>query len=142
MEVRIIPMSLCDEEFINMSIKDIQENFFKNTLINVSKGWYYYGEKGLDANEGDLLLFQMDNSIIASAKLDNIIRFLKPTIEGNTGALVLDCKSIKTFDPISKTELKEFIHQFNSFNQVKQRFNKEEVNIEGLNERMKENGCS
>lgn len=136
MEIRIIPMSLNDEEFTGMNIKDVQEKFFMKTLIDVSKGWYYYGKKGLDAESGDLLLFQMENSIIASAILDMIMPFSKPTIEGNTGALVLDRKTIKIFKPISKLELKEFIPEFNAFNQTKPKFKVNEVNMEELIKRM------
>ena len=32
-------MSLNDEEFTGMNIKDVQEKFFMKTLIDVSKGW-------------------------------------------------------------------------------------------------------
>lgn len=52
------------------------------------------------------------------------------------GALVLERKTIKTFKPINKIELQEYIPSFNAFNQTKQKFSIEEVNIENLNKRM------
>ena len=40
MHVRIIPMSLYDETFVGKCIEEIQKDFIKDYLINVSKGWY------------------------------------------------------------------------------------------------------
>lgn len=140
MEIRIIPMSLNDEEFTDMNIKDVQEKFFMKNLIDVNKGWYYYGKNGLIAETGDLLLFQMENSIIASAVLEQVMKFKKATIEGNTGALVIDRKTIKVFNPISKDELKQYIPDFVAFNQTKGKYEIKEVNIEELYKRMNNNG--
>ena len=61
MNIRIILMSFEDLKFIGKDINYVQKQFFMKDLIEVSKGWYYYGKSGLDANEGDLLLFQMNN---------------------------------------------------------------------------------
>ena len=108
-------------------------------LIEVNKGWYYYGKSGLDANEGDLLLFQMNNSIIASAFLDDIIQFSKPTIDGNNGAYIINRKSLKIFKPIDKAELRKLIPTFTEFGRTKQKFREEEVELKLLNERM--NNC-
>ena len=136
MEIRIIPMSNDDLEFVGKNIEEIQKDFFKGSLIAKENGWYYYAKTGLDAKEGDLVLFEMNNGIIASAILERVLRFKKPTPEGNNGTFVLKTNTIKTFKPISKEELKEIITGFDSFNQTKQKFNLEEVNMEKLNEKM------
>ena len=73
MHIRIIPMSMEDSTFVGKSIKEVQDDYFNDYLINVEKGWYFYAKSGLNANEGDLLLFQMSNSIIASATLYDVI---------------------------------------------------------------------
>lgn len=136
MEVRIIPMSLNDAEFKGMSIKDVQTKFFKGSLVEIEKGWYNYGRSGLEANTGDLLLFQMDNQIIASAKLEDIMPYSKPTIDGYYGALILNKKSIMVFTPITKDEMVKYIPSFNGFNQVKQKYSMSEVNMDALKERI------
>ena len=137
MEIRIIPMSNEDQEFIGKNIKEVQKDFFEESLVTKEKGWYYYAQSGLEAEENDLLLFQMNNSIIASAILDMVVNFPKPTSEGNYGAYVLKINTIKTFNPISKDELKEMINKFDSFNQTKQKFNSKEIDLKKLDERMK-----
>lgn len=139
MNIRIIPMSFEDPEFIGKDINYVQRQFFMKDLIEVNKGWYYYGKSGLDANEGDLLLFQMYNSIIASAFLDDIIQFSKPTIDGNNGAYIINRKSLKIFKPIDKAELRKLIPTFTEFGRTKQKFREEEVELKLLNERM--NNC-
>ena len=136
MEIRIIPMSNDDATFVGKSIEEVQKDFFEGSLVTEEKGWYYYAQTGLEALEGDLLLFQMNNSTIASGTLDTVINFSKPTIDGNYGAYVLKVNTIKTFKPISKEELKEMIKKFDSFNQTKQKFNSKEVDLKKLNERM------
>lgn len=136
MEIRIIPMSMQDPTFENKTIKQVQDEFFMDYLIKIGKGWYYYGKSGLEANTGDLLLFQMDNTVIASAELDDVIHFTKPTIDGSSGALILNRKIIKVFKPIIKEELSEIITGFTAFNQTKQKFNIAEVNMELLKQRM------
>lgn len=139
MNIRIIPMSLNDDEFEGKDIEYVQKEYFKGTLDKTNKGWYYYGKNGLEAQSGDLLLFQMENSIIASAELEDVICFKKTSIDGNNGALILNRKTIKIFKPITKEELKKYIPDFIAFNQVKQKYDSKEVNIELLKERMKNN---
>ena len=136
MNIRIMPMSFFFFYFIGKDLNYVQEHFFMKDLIEVNKGWYYYGKSGLDANEGDLLLFQMNNSIIASAFLDDIIQFSKPTIDGNNGAYIINRKSLKIFKPFDKTELRKLIPTFTEFGRTKQKFREEEVELKLLNERM------
>ena len=90
----------------------------------------------MEANKGDLLLFQMKNSIIASAKLNDIIRFKKPTIDGNLGVYILSKNTIKSFRPITKNELSKLICGFKTFNQTKQKFSISAVALKVLNARM------
>lgn len=139
MNIRIIPMSFLDFEFIGKDINYVQEHFFMKDLIEVNKGWYYYGKSGLDANEGDLLLFQMNNSIIASALLDDIIQFSKPTIDGNNGTYIINRRSLKIFKPIDKAELHKLIPTFTEFGRINQKFREEDIELKLLNERM--NNC-
>ncbi len=129
-------MSSSNETFIGKTIETIQKDYFKDYLINVSKGWYYYGKKGLEGSAGDLLLFQIDSQVIASAKLEDIIHFSKPTIDGCTGALIIDRKTIKIFNTISKNELSKYISGFKDFNQSKQKFEISDVNMNELMKRM------
>ena len=84
----------------------------------------------------DLLLFQMDNTIIASAVLNDIIPFSKPTIDGNNGAYVVNKQSVKVFKPIDKNELQKIITNFKHFSHTKQKFDEKEVNMKLLYERM------
>ena len=139
MKIRIIPMSFEDPEFIGKDINYVQRQFFMKDLIEVNKGWYYYGKSGLDANEGDLLLFQMNNSIIASALLDDIIQFSKPTIDGNNGTYIINRRSLKIFKPIDKAELHKLIPTFTEFGRINQKFREEDIELKLLNERM--NNC-
>lgn len=134
MQIRIVPMSFEDEEFKGKDLEYVQKIFFCKTLIN-EQGWYQFKEKGLVADEGDLLLFQMSNSIIASAELIKSERFARK-IGDYCGAFWLKCSTIKIFDPILPDELKTMIPGFKSFNEVKQSFSIEEVDMDKLEPRM------
>lgn len=134
MHIRIIPMSMEDSTFVGKSIKEVQDDYFNDYLINVEKGWYFYAKSGLNANEGDLLLFQMSNSIIASATLYDVMRFTKITEDGCKGALIL--KDVKTFKPITSDELTKLIPEFSGFTQAKLDFDSSSVNLEGLKSRI------
>ena len=134
MNIRIVPMSMNEDIFIGKSIVEIQEEFFMDYLINEEKNWYGFAKSGLNASEGDLLLFQFDNKVIASAILDSVIRYKKETEYGANGAYVLKKGSIKVFKPIERDELKIYIPGFEAFNQAKQQFKIEDIT--SLNERM------
>ena len=134
MELRILPMSHDDEEFVGKTIEEIQKDFFEDYLNG--DGWYQYGKSGLDSQEGDIVLFQMDNQIIASAIFDFPIRY-KKSQNGYNGSLLFKKNTVKTFKPISKEELSTIIYTFTSFNQAKPKYSEKEVNYELLNERMK-----
>ena len=50
-------MSFEDKEFIGKDINYVQNQFFMKDLIEVEKGWYYYGKNGLDAETGGFTTF-------------------------------------------------------------------------------------
>ncbi|WP_449598319.1 hypothetical protein [Niallia sp. Marseille-Q9988] len=60
------------EEFPEMSIEDVQKNFFLGNLINDREGLYYFRKTGMNTSEDSLVLSQFDNLIIASANLQII----------------------------------------------------------------------
>ena len=136
MHIRIVPMSMYDSIFEGKTIEEIQNWFFKDHLVNFEKGWYWYAKSGLNSNEGDLLLFQMQNKIIASANLKQVLVFKKMTEDGCKGALLVD--DVKIFKPIEKDELTTFISDFKSFNQSKQDFYSKNIDMEKLNNRLVE----
>ena len=111
--IRIIPMSSANPEFIGKDINEVQNDFFEGTLKkdNATLSWYYYEKSGIDAEENDLVLFQMDNCIIASAILDNVIHFHENAADSNRGAYILKTNTIKTFNLFFsiKTPLKIYL---------------------------------
>ena len=95
--VRILPMNHETEDFVGKTIDEIQKEFFCKTLIE-EKGWYRYKTHGLRAIEGDLVLFQMDSQIIASALFRDCLPMFD---DGWNGSLLFQCHSIKIFKPIN-----------------------------------------
>lgn len=135
MYLRILPMSNLDKEFAGKTISEIQEDFFENHLKNNEE--YLYQKNGLDAEDGDLVLFQMESQIIAMAKVKNVIPFEEPTKEdGNYGAIMFKGDTVRTFKPIDAEELKKYIPEFKRFSQVKYRFKLDEVKLNELLDRM------
>lgn len=135
MYLRILPMSNLDKEFVGKTISEIQQDFFENHLkINEE---YLYQKNGLDAEDGDIVLFQMESQIIAMAKIKSIISFEEPTKEdGNYGAIMFRGNTVKTFKPINAEELQKYIPTFKKFSQVKYRFKLGEVKLNELLDRM------
>lgn len=119
-EIRLLPMS-SKYEFPDMSYKEIQNNFFLNTLINERDGHYHFRNSGISAPTGSLILFQIFSSVIASAKLVKIIKHDKPIDGIYYGTYVFDSKSIRVFEPILAEEIKKIDNNFNNFTQVKQK---------------------
>ena len=132
MKVRILPMLQTEETFVGKTIREIQVDIFMNTFIErgVGKqnGWYWYENYGLDANEGDLILFQMENTIIASGIFFMNLPYSK--------SFIIDVSTVKIFKPITKEELSIIIPSFKGFNQVKWSYDVREVNMELLEQRM------
>jgi hypothetical protein len=136
MKIRILPMSFNNEEFVGKTIEEVQLDYFGESLVKDNKYWYNYSKQGLTAKEGDLLLFQMDNRIIASGIYSDILRFKKTDEYGNHGAIKLKKDSIRIFKPITKDELSTIISGFKSFRQVKYIFNIINVDMDKLESRM------
>lgn len=117
--VRILPMNHDGvEDFVGKTIEEVQKEFFCKTMIE-EKGWYRYQTSGLDAKDGDLVLFQMDSQIIASALFK---QRLPINDEEWKGALLFHCHSIRIFKPITKEELPSYIQDFKRFGDTKYSF--------------------
>lgn len=117
--IRILPMN-GREEFPEMSIEDVQKNYFLGTLIDNREGLYYFRKTGMNAYKGSLVLFQFDNLIIASANLQSIEKYDNP-IEGQYfGAYKFDINTVKVFQPITLAELKKTDSSLTRFSQSKQ----------------------
>ena len=132
---RLIPMSTEEEGFKDKSIEEIQNSFFIKNLKEQGNN-YKYRSKGLVANDGDLVLFQMNNSIIASGKFKNRIKY--PIItDSYHGELEFYKDSISVCSPIKPEELKKYCNNFERFTQMMQFI---EINdYDGLIKRLKIN---
>lgn len=108
-------------EFPDMDYKEIQESFFLNTLINEQEGHYNFRSSGINTPSGTLILFQIDNAVIASAKLIRITKHEKPVNGIYNGAYVFDTNSIRVFEPITSEEIRRIDPNFNKFTQSKQK---------------------
>ncbi len=121
-EIRIIPMNK-SIEFKNKPFEVVQQEFFLDELINGNNFLYLFRNAGINCAQNALLLFQYDNSIIACARLKGITRYENPKEGIYKGALALDKKSIRVFDPITTDELHSLDPDFKKFSQVKQSLN-------------------
>lgn len=119
-EIRLLPMS-SKYEFPNVSYNEIQEFFFQNNLINEKDGHYNFRSSGINTPSGTLILFQIDNAVIASAKLIKIIKHEKPIDGIYKGAYVFDTSSIRVFEPITAEEIRKIDQKFKNFSQAKQK---------------------
>lgn len=136
--VRILPVDHNDNDFKDMSFDEIQKEFFDKELKN-NKGIYWYKSDGLISEEGELVLFQLDNKILASAKYQDSIPF-KREYNGTmfNGELWFDQDSIKIFKPITSEELSEIIGEQIRFSNVKYVFKLSDEQYEKLIKRMEE----
>ena len=135
--VRILPMShLDDQDFKNMSIEEVQNNFFMHDLkiirefdnVIIPRGTYLFKSAGINSDDGDLILFQMDGMIIASAIYQLSITYpatRRKVIDGVTykGEIFFYEDTIKIFEPITLDEMIEIIPEFKGFKQSKYDFN-------------------
>ncbi|WMJ77797.1 MULTISPECIES: HNH endonuclease [unclassified Sedimentibacter] len=119
-EIRILPMS-AKYEFPNMTYQEIQKKFFLNELANKKHGEYLFRTSGMAASKGTLVLFQIDNQIIASANLIQVKKFKEPIQGIYMGAYYFNVNTIKVFEPISAKELSEIDENFTAFSQSKQK---------------------
>jgi len=119
-EIRILPMSAI-YEFPNKTIEEIQNEFFLNELVNKRKGKYLFRSSGMNATKGALVLFQIDNKVIASANLVQVKKYKEPVDDVYKGAYYFDINTIKVFEPIVAKELSEIDENFVAFSQSKQK---------------------
>lgn len=119
-EIRILPMSAI-HEFPNKTIEEIQNEFFLNELVNKRKGEYLFRSSGMNATKGALVLFQIDNKVIASANLVQVKKYKEPVDGIYKGAYYFDINTIKVFEPITAKELSEIDESFIAFSQSKQK---------------------
>ncbi len=101
--VRILPMNKAT--FNNAPYSSVQSQFFMQKLPYENKNKYYYEEHGINCNSNDIILFQYDNMIIASARFNN-----KNINEKYIG---LVDNSIFVFEPITIEDLKSIAPTFN-----------------------------
>jgi hypothetical protein len=118
-EIRVIPMS--SSEFENYdTYQDVQNNFFLGELITRERCAYNYREKGLRSYNNALLLFQYNNMIIASARLDEVVTFDNVVDSEYKGAFYLYTDSIQVFEPITVKDFQTVCPNFIGFSQTKQ----------------------
>lgn len=119
--VRIWPMSDKLEGFRGRSIQDVQSRLFLRDLRRC-KGRYRYPSAGLNAAPGTVILFQYRARIIASATFLRDEKYARP-VDGCSGAIYVDVRSIRTFDPIDLGGLRRAWPSFRAFGHVKQFLN-------------------
>ncbi len=116
--LRILPMS--KDEFKHESARNVQNEFFLDKLPNKNLGKYNFRRNALLAEPGTIVLFQYDNTIVASGKYASIERFDSPR-DGYHGALIFDVESIEIFDPVTaETMRKVWPKEFDRFSNEKQ----------------------
>lgn len=120
-QLRILPMSNSEEEFAEMCIEEVQNEYFLGRLINEEKGLYYYRTYGINAPKGSLILFQFKNRIIAVAKLLDIKK--DSQYPDYNGTFQFDINSIQVFEPITAQEINKIDSNITMFSHVKQRIN-------------------
>ena len=140
MKIRLIPMNH-EKEFKNRSIENIQKEFFMGEEMPLSAGGNcrcYNDTFGLnDVDEGDLLLFQMDSTIIASAELFSGITNISNE-PGYKATYLLKKSSIKVFKPITYEELNSHCKNFSRFGQGKTELLSLGLDLEWLINRIKD----
>lgn len=108
------------KEFANQSGEQVQEDFFRETLVQ-RNGYYYFRTSGMDAPKSSLVLFQYNNLIIASAQLLDIEKFETPILEDYSGAYCFDLSTIEIFQPINLDEIQAIVPSIKRFSQAKQK---------------------
>ncbi|MGA4718736.1 HNH endonuclease [Fictibacillus nanhaiensis] len=119
--IRILPMSSKDE-FPGMSIEDLQDDFFLGELKERG-GIFYFRKVGMNAPNGSLVLYQFDNLIIASARLQSIEKFEIPEEQQYFGAYKFGINTVKVFQPITLAEVNNIDSNITRFSQSKQEIN-------------------
>jgi len=121
MQVRLIPMSIDGGSLDVNNVSEVQNEFFLNYLKRNKANYRFI--TGLNANDKDLILFQLNGNVIASAVLKSIIYYNEITSDGYRGEYSFYPETINIFKPISAEELKHFCPEFKGFNQSKKYLN-------------------
>lgn len=110
-QIRILPTSAEDYDFED---EKAMKNFFTNKLP--SDGKFHYYKNNIAEPEGTLILFQYNNSIVASGIMESINETME---KGYNGYYVFNKNSINLLStPISKDELKKEEVGFERFGNV------------------------
>lgn len=118
-EIRVIPMSSSEFENYN-TFQDVQNKFFLEDLVTRERCAYKYRERGLKSQNNALLLFQYNNMIIASARLDEVEIFEDAEEGIYRGAYYLYPESIQVFEPITLKDFQIVCPSFIGFSHTKQ----------------------
>lgn len=119
--VRILPMSSQIEGFRGKTIEDVQAGCFLDFLPS-HEGRFSYRTTGLSAEPGTIILFQYNARIIASAVFLRDEKYARPK-GTHSGAIFVDPKSIRTFDPLDADTMRKVWPSFRAFGHVKQFLN-------------------
>jgi hypothetical protein len=119
--VRILPMSDQADGFRGRGIEDVQARLFLRDLP-ACQGRFRYPRAGLNADPGTVVLFQYRARIIASAVFLRDERFERPA-DGYAGAICVDVRTIRTFDPLDADAMRKVWPGFRAFGHVKQFLN-------------------
>lgn len=114
--VRILPLDRKD--FRQQTRGAVQKHYFRGELRRRNGRFYFY-EKGLRVDEGAIVLFQYENSIIASAEFVDSERYARPKWGECWGHLDFAPDSIQTFAPVSLEAVQEIWPEVVEFGQVK-----------------------
>ena len=107
-QIRILPTSSDDFDFED---EEAMKNFFTNKLP--SDGKFHFYKNNVAEPENTLILFQYNNSIVASGIMEDRIDTME---KGYNGYYIFNKNSINLFDtPISADELKERGIEFKKF---------------------------
>lgn len=147
--IYVEPMNENNLEFIGKNYLQVQREYFANDLINKYDCKYYFEKKGISSEapkyNNILILFRMSNKIIASAILNIVERYSDeykeqhPELKYNNGAYILAKDSVLVFEPIDEEELRKFM-EFGALRQNRILKSKNEIDLEGLNNRINDNG--
>lgn len=117
--VRILPMDSKKEEFLGWSVEKLQTRFFLGEMPSPPHpGRYQFRERGLDAAEGTVALFQFASQIIASAVFVKSEQYRSPN-GPYRGALWFDPTSIRVFEPVGADVVREIWPDFAGFSNVR-----------------------
>ena len=132
MAIRLVPMSKQDPDMKGKTILEIQKNFFDGHLKKHAGSFAF--KTAINANDGDLFLFQLEGKVIASAELDKKIKKPVKDVNGYTGEYYFKSETVKIFNPISADELRQYCKDFKGFNRSPQYL--EVISVSALEKRI------